>query len=77
MNIIPAYRQVGTYRGAAELCGTTHKRVKRVVERAEAGGPPPRVARPRNFDAVTELVATRVDKSNGRISAKLTLTQVR
>jgi hypothetical protein len=28
-------RQVGSYRGAAELCGTTHKTVKRVVERAE------------------------------------------
>ena len=31
-------RQVGSYRGAAELCGTTHKTVRRVVERAEAGG---------------------------------------
>ena len=70
MNIISAYRQVGTYRGAAELCGTTHKTVKRVVERAEAGGPPPRSARPRNFDAVSELVATRVAKSGGRMSAK-------
>ena len=38
MNIISTYREVGTYRGAAELCGTTHKTVKRVVERAEAGG---------------------------------------
>jgi hypothetical protein len=39
MNIISAYNQVGTYRGAADLCGTTHKTVRRVVERAEAGGP--------------------------------------
>jgi transposase len=70
MNIISAYRQVGTYRGAAELCGTTHKTVKRVVERAEAGGPPPRSPRPRNLDAVSELVATRVAKSGGRMSAK-------
>jgi hypothetical protein len=38
MDIISAYREVGTYRGAAELCGTTHKTVKRVVERAERGG---------------------------------------
>jgi hypothetical protein len=37
MNIISAYHQVGTYRGAAEPCGTTHKTVKRVIERAEAG----------------------------------------
>ena len=46
------------HRGAAELCGTTHKTVKRVVERAEAGGEPPqREPRPRNFDAVRDLVA--------------------
>ncbi|GBE68173.1 hypothetical protein MFM001_46350 [Mycobacterium sp. MFM001] len=38
MNIISTYREVGTYRAAAELCGTTHKTVKRAVERAEAGG---------------------------------------
>ena len=49
---------------------TTHKTVKRVVERAEAGGPPPRSLRPRNFGAVTELVAAWVAKSGGRISAK-------
>ena len=36
MNIISTYREVGTYRGVAELWGTTHKTVKRVVERAEA-----------------------------------------
>lgn len=71
MNIVSTYREVGTYRGAAELCGTTHKTVKRVVERAEAGGEPPqREARPRNFDAVRDLVAERVAKSGGRISAK-------
>jgi hypothetical protein len=58
MNIISAYHQVGTYRGAAELCGTTHKTVKRVIERAEAGGPPPRGSRPRNFEGVTDLVAS-------------------
>jgi transposase len=70
MNIISTYREVGTYRGAAELCGTTHKTVKRVVERAEAGGPPQRAPRPRNFDQVQNLVAERVAKSAGRISAK-------
>jgi transposase len=77
MNIISAYRQIGTYRGAAELCGTTHKTVKRVVERAESGGPPPRDPRPRNLDAFTELVATWVDKSNGKISAKRLLPVAR
>jgi hypothetical protein len=38
MDIISAYQETGSYRGAAELCGTTHKTVKRVIERAEAGG---------------------------------------
>ena len=77
MNIISAYNQVGTYRGAADLCGTTHKTVKRVVERAEGGGPPPAKPRPRNFDAVTDLVATRVEASNGKISAKRLLPVAR
>ena len=71
MDIISAYQQVGSYRGAAELCGTTHKTVKRVVERFEAGGPPPpRVERVHNYDPVSELVAERVAKSAGRMSAK-------
>jgi transposase len=77
MNIISAYHQVGTFRGAADLCGTTQKSVKRVVERAEAGGPPPRKPRPRNFDAVTDLVAIRVEASNGKISAKRLLPVAR
>ena len=37
MDIVAAYEQVGTYRGAAALCGTTHKTVKRVIERRRAG----------------------------------------
>jgi transposase len=77
MNIISAYHQVGSYRGAAELCGTTHKTVKRVIERAEAGGSPPREPRPRNLDAFTDLVAARVATSNGRISAKRLLPVAR
>ncbi|WP_115061417.1 IS21 family transposase [Nocardia otitidiscaviarum] len=71
MDIISAYREAGSYRGAAQLCGTTHKTVKRVVDRAEAGGGrPQRPPRPRNYDSVRELVAARVAKSKGRISAK-------
>jgi hypothetical protein len=42
MNIISAYRQVRSYRGAAEPCGTTHKTVKRVVDRPKAGSSTPR-----------------------------------
>jgi len=69
MDIISTYREVGTYRGAAELCGTTHKTVKRIVERHEQDLPAPAV-RVHNYDTVRELVAERVDKSAGRISAK-------
>jgi transposase len=71
MNIISTYREVGTYRGAADLCGTTHKTGKRVVDRAEVGGEPlQRAPRVRNFDQVVDLVAERVSKSGGRISSK-------
>jgi hypothetical protein len=41
MDIISAYRQVGTYRGAAVVSGTTHKTVRRVIARHEAGGAAP------------------------------------
>ena len=41
MDIISAYREVGTYRGAAVISGTTHKTVRRVIARHEAGGGAP------------------------------------
>ena len=34
MDVISAYQQVGTYRGAAAMCGVNHKTVKRIIERA-------------------------------------------
>lgn len=77
MDVIAAYRDVGTYRGAAAICGTTHKTVRRIIEAHEAGMPPPRVARTRNYDAVVDLVAERVGKSHGRISAKRLLPAAR
>ena len=59
--------EVGTYRGAAEICGTTHKTVKRVIERAEAGEAAVvvRAERPRNYDAVTDMVTKRVEVVGG------------
>ena len=63
MNIIAAYQMVGTYRGVAEMCGVTHKTVRRVIERAQAGEPaaaPPVRVRPRNFDEVTDLDGARL-----------------
>ena len=78
MDIISAYREVGSYRGAAELCGTTHKTVRRVIAAHEAGeGRPERAARVRNFDQVTELVTGKVKDTRGRISAKRLLPQAR
>ena len=32
MTIIAAYQDAGSYRGAAAICGTTHKTVKRVIK---------------------------------------------
>jgi len=78
MDIVAAYQQVGTYRGAAALCGTTHKTVRRVVERAQAGEErPPRKERARNTQGVAEVVAARVAASQGRISAKRLLPAAR
>lgn len=74
MDIISAYQQLGSYRGAADHCGTTHRTVKRHVDKFEAdqaGVPPqPRAERTHNYDVVADLVAERVEKSAGRISAK-------
>ncbi len=78
MDIISAYREVGTYRGAARSRGTTHKTVKRVIVRHEAGGAvPERASRGHNYDAVAELVAGRVKATAGRISAKRLLPAAR
>ena len=78
MDIIAAYREAGTYRGAAEIAGTTHKTVKRVIARHEAGAAEPeRAARSRNYDGVATLVAERVEKTAGRISAKRLLPAAR
>ncbi len=78
MDIISAYREVGTYRGAAEITGTTPKTVKRVVERHESGaGAGVRAPREHNYDGVCGLVAERVAKTRGRISAKRLLPAAR
>lgn len=74
MDIIAAYQELGSYRAAADVCSTTHKTVKRVMEKfhAEQAGDPPavRAEREHNYDAVADLVAERVATSQGRMSAK-------
>jgi transposase len=78
MDIISAYREVGTYRGAASIAGTTPKTVKRVIDRQEAGGGAPgRSARGHDYDDVVELVAKKVKATSGRISAKRLLPAAR
>ncbi len=78
MDVLAAYREVGSYRGAAAICGTTHKTVKRIVAAHEAGGVrPERRPRERNYDDVAQLVAERVAKTHGRISAKRLLPAAR
>ena len=68
MDIIAVYREVGSYHGAAEICSTTPKTVKRAVEASERSEPRPPPAH--NYDEVADLVAQRVEKTKGRISAK-------
>ncbi len=75
LNVITAYRQVGTYRGAAQMCGVTHKTVKRIVERDEAAVE--RVERRRNYESVRALVAHEIGETKAKISAKRLLLKAR
>lgn len=68
LDVITAYQRVGSYRGAAEICGVTHKTVKRVIERERAQAV--RVERRRNFESVRATVAHELKETHGKISAK-------
>lgn len=72
MDIVNAYALTGSYRGAAALCGTTHKTVRRVLARREQGqvGRRPRVLPPANTVVVSRLIEERVRQTDGRIGAK-------
>ena len=78
MDMHAAYREVGSYRAAAEICGTTPKTVKRSVEaakRADTGPVPGEVCH--NYDGVSDLVAESVARTKGRITAKRLLPVAR
>jgi len=77
MDIVHAYQTVGTYRGAAVLCGTTHKTVKRVLERQARGHLARRAAHPPKASVVTGLITERLAQTDGRISAKRLLPLAR
>jgi transposase len=73
MDMHAAYQEVCSYRAAAEICGTTDKTVKRVVEaarRREALGSDAEATVAHNYDSVRAIVAERVARTSGRITAK-------
>jgi transposase len=77
MDVRAAFREVGTYRGAAAMCGTTHKTVRRIIEGDEAGVTPAPKQRARNYDVVVDVVRARVARTSARISAKRLLPEAR
>ena len=80
MDIVNTYLELGSYRGAAELCGVHHKTVKRVVQRWRAGtiGESRKISRRGlNTDCVDDLIWEKVRKTRGRITAKRLLPPAR
>jgi transposase len=81
MDVVAAYRDVGTFRGAAVMCGVDPKTVKRKVLAHEAGeledDEVRRAPVPKNTDGVRALVAERVVATRARISAKRLLPAAR
>jgi transposase len=81
MDVVSAYRDVGSFRGAAEICGVDPKTVKRAVSAREAGElDGDRVRRKpvaKNTDVVRDLVAKRVEATKAKITAKRLLPEAR
>ena len=79
LNILDAFHEIGSFRGAARLCGVSDTTVKRVVERQQTGGPWSKPARAviKNTDPVQEVIDAKVRATDGRISAKRLLPLVR
>ena len=76
MDMIGAYTDVGSFRGAAAICGVDPKTVKLAVLKAQ-GVSPGRAERARNYDVVFDVVVKRVEKTHARISAKRLLPEAR
>jgi hypothetical protein len=76
--MIAAFREVGSFRGAAAVCDCDPKTIKRAVARSCGDeGSPARQERARNYDVVRDVVANRVKSTKGRISAKRLLPEAR
>jgi hypothetical protein len=68
LDILAAYRDLGSFRAAAARCGTTDKTVKRVVLRRRHGPPPPRPPRARNTAVAGDVVREKLAATDGRIT---------
>lgn len=78
MDVVAAFRDVGTYRGAAEICGVDPKTVKRKVLAHEAGElRSSRAPVPKNTDVARALVVQRVDATKAKVTAKRLLVEAR
>ena len=75
MDMIAAYNDIGSYRGAAAMCGVDHKTVKRAV--LDIAARPGSTTRRHNYDVVSDIVAERVAGTTARISAKRLLPEAR
>ena len=76
LDILTTYQELGSYRATAALCGTTHKTVRRVVER-RAGPVTERPARPHNTDPYRELIAQKNEATRGKNRAQRLLPHCR
>ena len=77
MDMHAAYREVGSYRAAAEICGTTPKTVKRSVLAAQAAEKGEITVVEHNYDAVRDVVIERVERTKAKMSAKRLLPMAR
>ena len=78
MDMTVAFREVGTYRGAAAMCGCDPKTIKRELARRAGDDDLRRPhGRSRNYDVVADVVVARVAKTSGRITAKRLLPDAR
>ena len=79
LNVINAYREVGTYRGAAQMCGIDPKTAKRIIEKntGQAAVVTARSSGPANYEIVRPLVAAKVEATLAKITAKRLMAEVR
>ena len=76
LDILTAYHELGSYRAAAALCGTTHKTVRRVIERRSLPATQ-RPVRTKASDPYVDIIVRKVHDTDGRISAKRLLPPCR